>query len=76
MIGFAAATGAGDLGLPVCRFVVESAEYFSTLGDGRPGFVSSGDIGHEAADGEWDVTTLRSLSLRHTETARLFCRGA
>ena len=75
MVRFAAATGAGDLGFPICGFVVESAECFSTLGDGRPGFVSSGDIGHEAADGEWDVTTLRNLSLRHTETARLFCRS-
>jgi hypothetical protein len=73
MIGFAAATGAGDLGLPVCRFVVESADGLSALGDGGPRFVCSGDIGHKAAYREGDLTALRNLSLRHTETARLFC---
>src|ERR1700704_1062598 len=75
MVGFAAAAGAGDLGFPVCGFVVKSAECFSALGDGRPRFVGSGDIGHEAAYGEGDVTALRGLSLRHTEATRLFCRG-
>ena len=75
MVGFAAAAGAGDLGFPVCGCVVKSAECFSTLGDGRPGFVSSGGIGHEAACGERDVTALRALSLCHAETTRLFCRG-
>lgn len=75
MIGFAAAAGAGDLGFPICGFIVKSAECPSALGDGRPRFVGSGDIGHEAAYGEWDVTALRSLSLPHTETTRLFCRG-
>ena len=75
MVGFAAAAGAGDLGFSVCGVVVKLAECFSALGDGRPGFVGSGDIGHEAAYGEGDVTVLRSLSLRHTETTRLFCRG-
>jgi hypothetical protein len=75
MVGFAAAAGAGDLSSPVCGFVVKSAECFSALGDGRPGFSGSGDIGHEAAYGEGDVAALRSLSLRHTETTRLFCRG-
>ena len=75
MAGVAAAAGAGDLGFPVCGFVVKSAECFSCLGDGCPGFVGSGDIGHEAAYGEGDVTALRGLSLRHTETTRLFCRG-
>ena len=75
MAGAAAAAGAGDLGFPVCGCVVKSAECFSTLGDGRPGFVSSGGIGHEAACGERDVTALRALSLCHAETTRLFCRG-
>jgi len=75
MAGVAAAAGAGNLGFPVCGFIVKSAECFSALGDGRPGFVGSGDIGHEAAYGEGDVTAPRSLSLRHTETTRLFCRG-
>ena len=75
MVGFAAGTGAGDLGFPVCGFVVESAECFSTLGDGRPGFVGSGDIGHEAACRERDVTALQGLSLRHAETTRLFRSG-
>jgi hypothetical protein len=75
MVGFAAVAEAGNLGFPVCGFVVKSAESFSALGDGRPGFVGSGDIGHEAAYGEGDVTAPRSLSLRHTETTRLFCRG-
>jgi len=75
MVGFAAAAGAGDLSFPVCGVVVKSAECFSALGDGRPGFVGSGDIGHEAAYGEGDKTALRGLSLRHTETTRLFCRG-
>ena len=42
MAGVTAAAGAGDLGFPVCGFVVESAECFSALGDGRPGFVGSG----------------------------------
>ena len=75
MVGFAAAAGTGDLGLPVCGFVVKSAECFSALGDGRPGFAGSGDIGHEAARGEGDATALRGLSLCHTETTSLFCRG-
>ena len=75
MVGFAATAGAGNLGFPVRGFVVKSAERFSTLGDGRPGFVGSGDIGHEAACGEGDVTALRGLSLRHAETARLLCGG-
>ena len=75
MVGFAAAAGAGDLGFPVCGVVVESAECVSAFGDGRPGFVGPWDIGHEAAYGEGDVTALRSLSLRHTETTRLFRRG-
>ena len=75
MVGFAPAAGAGDFGFPVRGFVVESAEYFSALEDGRPGFVRFGDIRHEAAYGDGDVTALRSLSLCHTETTRLFCRG-
>lgn len=75
MIGLATATGADDLGFPICRLVVKSAECFPALGDGGPGFVCSWDIGHEAAYGEGDLTALRSLSLRHTETARLFCCG-
>jgi len=75
MVGFAATAGAGDLGFPVCGFVVKSAECFSSLGDGRPGFAGSGDIGHEAASREGDVTALRGLSLCHTETTSLFCRG-
>jgi len=75
MVGFAAAAGAGDLGFPVCGFVVKSAECFSALGDGCPGFDGPGDIGHEAAYGEGDMTALRGFSLRHTETTRLFCRG-
>ena len=74
MVGFAAAAGAGDLGFPVGGLVVESAEGFPTLGDGRPGFVGARDIGHEAAGGEGDLAALRGLSLRHTETAHLFCR--
>jgi len=49
MVGFAAATGAGDLGFPVRGFVVKSAKGFSALGDGRPRFVCSWDIGHETA---------------------------
>ena len=75
MVGFAAAAGAGDLGFPVCGFVVKPAESFSALGDGRPGFVGSWYIGHEAACGEGDVTALRALSLRHAETTRLFRCG-
>jgi len=75
MVGLAAAAGAGDIGFPVCGFVVESAGSVSTLGDGCPGFVGSRDIDHKAACGEGDVTSLRGLSLRHTETTRLFCRG-
>ena len=76
MVRFTAAAGAGDLSFPVCRFVVKSAKCFSALGDGRPGFVGSGNIGYEAACGEGDVTALRGLSLRHPETARLFCGGS
>ena len=75
MVGFAATAGAGNVGFPVCGFVVKPAECFSALGDGRPGFPGSGDIGHEAASGEGDVTALRGLSLCHTETTSLFCRG-
>ena len=75
MARVAAAAAAGDLDFPVCGFVVKSAECFSCLGDGCPGFVGSGDIGYEAAYGEGDVTALRGPSLRHTEATRLFCRG-
>jgi hypothetical protein len=58
MVGFAAGAGAGDCGVPVCALLVKSAEGVSTLGDGRPGFVCSGDSGHEAACGKWDATVL------------------
>jgi hypothetical protein len=58
MVGFAAGAGTGDFSFPVRGFLVESAECVSALGDGRPGFVSSGDIGHEAASGKGDVTAL------------------
>ena len=75
MVGFAAAAGAGDFGFPVRGFVVESAEDFAALGDGRPGLVCAWDIGHEAAGGEGDVTVLRGLSLGHPEAARLFRGG-
>jgi len=75
IVGFAATAGAGNLGFPVCGFVVKPAECFSALGDGCPGFAGSGDIGHETASGDGDVTALRSLSLRHTEATRLFRRG-
>jgi len=75
MVGFTAGAGAGDVGFPICDLFVESAERISTLGDRRPGFVSSRDMGHEAACGERDVATLRRVSLRHAETARLFCCG-
>ncbi len=75
MVRFAAGTGAGDFGFPVRGFLVESADCVSALGDGRPGFVGSRGIGYEAACGEGDVTALRGLSLRHAETARLFCCG-
>ena len=75
MIGFATAAGAGDVDFPVCGSVVKSAECFSALGDGRPGFVGFGDIGYEAACGKRNVTALRALSLCHAETTRLFRRG-
>jgi hypothetical protein len=75
MVGFATGAGAGDFGFPVRGFLVESAECVSTLGDGRPGFIGSRGIGYEATCWEGDSTALRRLSLRHTETARLFCRG-
>lgn len=75
MVGFAAATGAGDLGFPVRGFVVESTEGFSALSDSRPGLVGVRDIGHKAAGREGDVTALRGLSLRHAEAARLFRGG-
>lgn len=75
MVGFAAAAGAGNLGFPVCGFVIKPAECFPAFGDGRPGFGGSQDIGYETASGEGDLTALRSLSLCHTETTRLFCRG-
>jgi len=75
MVGFTVGAGTGDVGFPICGLFVESAESISALGDGRPGFVGSRDIGYEAACGEGDVTALRGLSLRHAETARLFCRG-
>lgn len=75
MVGFAAGAGTGDFSFPVRAFLVESADCVSTLGEGRPGFIGSWDIGHEAACGEGNVTALRGLPLRHAETARLFCRG-
>jgi hypothetical protein len=75
MVGFAAVAGPGDLGFPVCGLVIKSAECFSALGDSCPGLVGSRDIGYEAAHGERDVTALRSVSLCHTKTTRLFCRG-
>ena len=75
MVGFTVGAGAGDVGFPICGLFVESAERISALGDRRPGFVSSRDMGYEAACGERDVTTLRRVSLRHAKTTRLFCRG-
>jgi hypothetical protein len=74
MVGFTAGAGGGDFGFPVCGLLVKLAECVSAPGDRRPGFVGSGDIGHEAICGEGNVTVLRSLSLCHAETARLFCR--
>ena len=74
MVGFTAAAGAGDFGFPVGGFLVESAEGFSALRDGGPGFVSARNIGHEAAGGKRDLTALRGLSLGHPETAHLLCR--
>ncbi len=75
MVGFTVGAGAGDVGFPICGLLVESAERISALGDRRPGFVSSRNMGHETACGERDVTALRSFSLRHAKTTRLFCRG-
>ena len=75
MIGFTVGARAGDVRFPICGFLVESAERISTLGDCRPGFVGSRDMGYEAACGEGDVTALRSFSLRHAKATRLFCRG-
>jgi hypothetical protein len=75
MVGFAVGTRAGDVGFPICGFLIESAERISTLGDRRPGFVSSRNMGHETASGEGDVTALRRFSLRHAKATRLFCRG-
>ena len=75
MLGFAVVARAGNFCLPVCSIFVESAERISALGDRRPGFVCSRDMGYEAACGERDVTALRSFSLRHAKTTRLFCRG-
>ena len=75
MVGFTVGAGAGDVGFPICGLFVESAERISALGDRRPGFVSSRDMGYEAACGERDMTTLRRVSLRHAKTTRLFCRG-
>ena len=75
MVGFTVGAGAGDVGFPICGLFVESAERISALGDRRPGFVSSRDMGYEAACGERDMSTLRRVSLRHAKTTRLFCRG-
>ncbi len=58
MVGFAATTRTGDLGFPVCGLLIESAEGISTLGDGGPGLVGTGDIGHKAACGEGNATAL------------------
>jgi hypothetical protein len=75
MIGFTVSAGPSNAGFPIRGLFVESAQRISTFGDRRPGFVGSRDVGHEAACGEGDMTALRSLSLFHAETARLFCRG-
>jgi len=75
MVGFTVGAGAGDVGFPICGLLVESAERISTFGDRRPGFVGSRDMGHETACGERDVTALRSFSIRHAKTTRLFGRG-
>lgn len=69
MIGFTVGARAGDVRFPICGLLVESAERISALGDRRPGFVSSRNMGHETACGEGDVTALRSFSLRHAKTA-------
>jgi hypothetical protein len=58
MVGFTVGTRAGDLGSPVCGFLVESAERISAFGDRRPGLVGSRDLGHKTACGERDVTAL------------------
>ena len=49
MVGFTVGAGAGDVGFPIRGLFVESAERNSALGDGRPGFVGSRDIGYEVA---------------------------
>ncbi len=69
MVGFATGAGASDFGFPVCGLLVESADCVPALGDGRPGFIGSRDIGYEAAGGEGDVTALGGFSLRHAEAA-------
>jgi hypothetical protein len=75
MVGFALVARAGDLAFPVRRAVVKSAGGFATLGDGRPWFAGSGDMNHKAAYGERDKAALRTLSLCHAKTTRLFSRG-
>jgi len=76
MVRFATVAGAGDLGFPVCGPVVNSAGCFSAFGDGGPGFGGSRDISHKTACGDMDEAALRTLSLCHAETTRLFRRGA
>jgi hypothetical protein len=75
MVGFTLVARPSDFAFPVRGSVVKSARGFATLGDGRPWFVRSGDMNHNAAYGKRDEAALRSLSLCHAKTTRPFRRG-
>jgi hypothetical protein len=71
----AAAAGPDDLGFPIGVLLVKAANGLTPFGNGRPGFVRAGRIGHKAAGGNGNLARVRGFALGHPKTAGLFGRG-
>ena len=74
LICAAAAAGARDLGLPIRRLFVKTAERLAPLGDGSPGLIGSRNVGHKTPGWDRHLTVLRRFALRHAETTGLLGR--
>src|SRR5690349_17988219 len=68
----AAAAGPGDLGFPICLFLVESAKRLAPSGDRRPRLARTGRMGDQAAGRNRHLTRVGRLALGHAEATRLF----
>ena len=76
MTRIAAATLAGNARFPVCGFLVEGTERAACFGNGCPGFISSREVGDDAAGRNRHLTLVSGVTLRHAETAGLLrCGG-